>query len=202
MRVATRSSLASPLAVALLAASVVAGMARCASPGPIGRGWPVADTSSVLIVRHAQELYDFGRERPPVEIRDTAFRGPVTDDSMRVPRLSIATATRRPGVVQQPYEIIARIRSDIDYLPMGLHAGDNYIWRKAARTADAKSWVTAIVSERDSTGVYRLRRDPRLLEFTHGAASEPRLVRITVHSWAIAACLSDPVCTSGHCGYW
>jgi hypothetical protein len=160
------------------------------------------DTTNAGIVRQAGSLYDYGRERPPAAIKDSAFPGPVVEDPPGAPNMSIATATLKEGVTQPPHRILARIHSSGDYAPMGIRAGDNYIWRSSWDSTKAASWVTSIVPGDSAATRHTLQRDARLTEYTHGDAAEPRLVRITVHSLAIGVCLSDPVCTSGHCGYW
>ena len=160
------------------------------------------DTSNAVIVRQAGTLYDFGPERRPIAIRDSGFAGPVVSDTTAVPRMTIATASLKSGVVPPQERILARIHSSGDYAPMGIHAGDNYIARSSSDTTAAAQWVTKVVSANASAMAYQLRRDARSIEYTHGEPREPRLVRITVHSVAIAVCLSDPVCSSGHCGYW
>jgi len=40
------------------------------------------------------------------------------------------------------------------------------------------------------------------MEYSHGDPAEPRLVMKQVHSFALAACLEDRICPSGHCGYY
>jgi hypothetical protein len=161
----------------------------------------LSDTSSGSIVREAQKLYDYGLERPPIAVRDAAFKGPyVPDDSL--PRMWIATAKLK-GSTRPPHRIIARIRSERAYPPMGIDSGYNYIWRNSWDSTAAERWVTKIVAGNTRTKQHRLRRDPRRHEYTHGRSPlEPRLVRIKVHSVAIGACLDDPVCPSGHCGYY
>lgn len=85
---------------------------------------------------------------------------------------------------------------------MGLQAGDNYIWRSSRDTAAAGSWVTRIVSGDSASTSYILRRDPSRTEYTHGDPFEPRLVRFILRSEALGACLDDPSCATGHCGYY
>jgi hypothetical protein len=160
------------------------------------------DTSSAMLVRRARTLYEYGPERRPIAITDSAFAGPVVPDTTAVPRMTISTATLKPGVTPPPERILARIRSSGDFAPMGIHAGDNYIARSSSDSTSAAQSVTMVVSANLAASPYRLHRDARAIEYTHGDPREPRLVRITVHSFAIAACLSDPVCSSGHCGYW
>ena len=160
------------------------------------------DTTTAGILREARTTYEYGPERPPISIQDTAFPGTVVSDPGTVPRMTIATAKLKPGAQPPAYPVLARIRSSGDYPPMGIHAGDNFIWRSSSDTTMAANWATKLVAGRDSATSYSLHRDTRSIEYTHGDPKEPRLVRITVHSMAIGVCLSDPVCSSGHCGYW
>jgi hypothetical protein len=161
-----------------------------------------ADTSHAAIVAQAESLYVFGRERQPVTVSDRRFKGPyVADES--IPRMTIATAKLKSGITPPAHRIIARIRSARDYPKMGIDSGYNYVWRSSWDSAAAATWVTKVVPRDTSTAMHLLTRDPRNQEFTHGmSAMEPRLVRIQVHSAAIGACLDDPICPSGHCGYY
>ena len=153
------------------------------------------------IVREADSLYDFGTERATVMVDDPAFQGPVVDDG-RIPHMTIATAKLKVGTPQPAHRIIARIRSDAPYTKMGVQAGYNYVWRNSWSDADTASWLTQIVA-RDSATAHDLIRDSRRHEYTHGMSpKEPRLVILKVHSIALALCLDDPMCSTGHCGYY
>jgi len=101
------------------------------------------------------------------------------------------------------YRIIARIRSERAYAPMGIQAGENFIWRNSWDSTAAGSWQTKIIPGDVSAKQYALTRDPRRIEYTHGDPMEPRLVRILVASEGLGVCLDDPVCQPmGHCGYF
>jgi hypothetical protein len=116
--------------------------------------------------------------------------------------MTIATAKLKPNMPQPAHRIIARIRSDAPYASMGIQSGFNYVWRNSWSDADTTSWITRVIS-RDSLTALDLIRDPRRLEYTHGnSAKEPRLVILKVHSIALAVCLDDPMCPTGHCGYY
>jgi hypothetical protein len=161
-----------------------------------------ADTSDASAVRQAQTLYDYGKERPASQITDREFPGPVVDDSL-VPRVWVATATLKTGTQMPANRILARIRSARAYPPMGLVAGYNYVWRSSWDSTAASSWQTKIISGDTAATAHVLTRDPRNREYTHGVnAREPRIVRIRVHSMALGVCLDDPVCGTGHCGYY
>jgi hypothetical protein len=160
------------------------------------------DTSRASELRAAQELYDYGKERTPVTVNDREFKGPyVPDDS--VPRMWIASAKLKANVKQPATRIIARIRSERAYPPMGIVAGYNYVWRNSWEKRTASRWVTKILPDDKSVTEHQLLRDARKHEYTHGMSPiEPRLVRIKVHSMGIGLCLDDPVCPTGHCGYY
>lgn len=160
------------------------------------------DTSRASEIRAAQELYDYGKERTPLTVSDRKFEGPyVPDDS--IPRMWISSAKLKANVRQPASRIIARIRSERAYPPMGIVAGYNYVWRNSWDERTASRWVTKIIPSDKSVDEHQLMRDARRQEYTHGKSPiEPRLVRIQVHSMAIGLCLDDPICSSGHCGYY
>jgi len=161
-----------------------------------------SDTSTTDVLRDARTLYDFGPERPPLNAEDPDFKGPVVPND-GIPRMWISTATLKRGVAVPKTRILARIRSERAYPPMGIAAGYNYIWRNSRDTSLAKRWVTRIVPADSAMRRHELRRDDRLREYTHGDPAEPRLVILHVHSVALAACLEDPLCRpAGHCGYY
>lgn len=161
-----------------------------------------SDTTTTDVVRDAQTLYDFGPERPPLNAEDPYFKGPVVEND-GIPRMWISTATLKSEVAMPKTRILARIRSEQAYAPMGIAAGYNYVWRNSRDTSLARHWVTRIVPADSAMPRHVLRRDDRLREYTHGDPKEPRLVILHVHSVALAACLEDALCRpSGHCGYY
>jgi hypothetical protein len=160
------------------------------------------EMSTTGVLREAQLLYDYGPERPPVSVNDPDFKGPVVADG-RIPRMWISTAVLKKGVPVPRSRILARIRSERAYAPMGIAAGYNYIWRNSRDTSLAKRWVTQVVPVDSKVRRHDLRRDERLREYTHGDPAEPRLVILHVHSEALATCLEDLLCRpTGHCGYY
>lgn len=166
---------------------------------------PKREARSVLprasIAAEAESLYSYGPERPQTTIKDPEFPGPyVADDSL--PRMSIATATLKEGARRPAQRVIARIRSERAYPKAGIDKGYNYVVRSSWDAKEAKSWVTKIVSGSGRLDPYTLTRDKRLREYTHGNAREPRLVRVMVHSVGFGACFDDPICPTGHCGYY
>jgi hypothetical protein len=170
------------------------------TPEPPGPG-PRPDTARAVIVQQAVTLYDYGEERLPLGVSDPAFPGTHVDDGT-IPRMRIATARLKANTPQPSARIIARITSEGDYAPMGIRAGDNYVWRNTWRNADSASWVTRIVPRDPSGRTHDLVRDYRKHEYTHERAEEPRLVLLQVRSVGLGICLDDPVCGTGHCGYY
>jgi hypothetical protein len=160
-----------------------------------------ADTSRAAIIRQAEDSYQYGPERAPVATTDPAFPGQHVPDGS-IPRMTIATATLKPDVRRPSARIIARIRSAQPYAPLGIVAGDNYIWRSSWDTTKATTWVTQIIPGDRAAASHGLVRDPRRLEYSHGDPREPRLVLVTVSSVGLAFCFDDPVCGTGHCGYY
>lgn len=153
------------------------------------------------IIRNAESLYDYGEERQTITVDDTAFKGPIVDEG-GIPQMTIATATLKPNAQQPPQRLIARIRSQGAYPQVGIQPGYNYVWRNSWDSKAVATWVTRIIP-RDSAIAYDLIRDSRLHEFTKGMSpEEPRLVILKVHSIALALCLDDPMCPTGHCGYY
>jgi hypothetical protein len=153
------------------------------------------------ILLEAASEYDTFGERPPVAIDLPNFRGPHTPGNAEAaPNMTIATMRLKSGHTQPSHRLIARIKSEGDYPPFGIYAGMNFIWRNSWSNADTATWVTKIVPTKPSAPEHVLQRDS--VEYTHGAPAEPRLVKMTVASFAIAACLDDPRCGSGHCGLW
>ncbi len=161
----------------------------------------IQDVSDTQVRRDAVALYDFGPERQPISGDDPGFPGPVVPDG-QIPRMTIATATLKPNVPVPKDRIIARIRSERAYPPLGISAGDNYIWRNSRDVSRAKDWVTLVAGGNSAALRHVLRRDGRHRAYSHGDPAEPRLVLLHVHSVALGACLDDPMCSTGHCGYF
>lgn len=190
--------------VAVLA--LVAGVASSCRKEPAPSIIAVSDTlglapSQTALIVEAATHYDTGPKRGPLAIRDTAFPGPSTPGDS-APHMSIATMTLKTGHARPPYRLIARIMSDGDYPAMGIYRGMNFVWRSSWDTTAAATWVTKVVPMTPSATEHVLKRDPRLHEYTSGDPAEPRLVQVSKASYAFAACLDDPMCGSGHCGYW
>lgn len=166
----------------------------------------VSDTQGLspaqqALIVEADTDYEIGPERPPLAIRDTAFPGSSTEGDS-APQMTIATMTFKAGHTKPSHRLIARIKSDGDYPAMGIHAGVNFLWRNSWDTAAKATWVSKVIPLKAGATEYALHRDARLHEYTTGDPQQPRLVRVTKASFAFAACLDDPMCGSGHCGYW
>lgn len=159
--------------------------------------------ASAAIIAEGDSLYNYGPERPQVTVLDPDFPGPHVDDDS-LPHMFMATATLKDSTHKPSGRIIARIRSEHAYPQAGIDSGYNYVWRNTWRSdaATASSWQTLIISHDTTRKSYALTRDPRKKEYTHGAAREPRLVRVKVHSVGFGACFDDPSCPTGHCGYF
>jgi hypothetical protein len=164
--------------------------------------WPkvLPKMSNAAVLNDARSLYDYGPEREPFRDVDPDFRGPVVPDG-EIPRMWISTATLKPNVPVPETRIIARIRSEAAYAPMGIAAGDNYIWRNSRDTTVARRWVTSIVPADGMSARHDLQRDHRLIPYTHDGPEEPKLIILRVHSIALGVCVDDPLCRpTGHCG--
>jgi hypothetical protein len=194
--------------VAFVALAALTGVAcRDSIVQEVPQAFQMPDTTGMsaaqqAILAEAATEYDTFAERPPVAIDLPNFRGPHTPGNVdAAPNMTIATMRLKSGHPQPGHRLIARITSAGDYPPFGVYAGMNFIWRNSWNNADTATWVTKVVPTKPSAPPeHVLHRDS--VEYTHGAPTEPRLVKMTVASFAIAACLDDPRCGSGHCGLW
>jgi hypothetical protein len=207
MSVAERSSAwQARVALAAVAAVLAAG---CEKPKDVQQPpqvITVSDTQGLsaaqaALVVEAVTEYDIGPERTPLAIRDSLFPGAVTAGDA-APTMTIATLHLKSGHARPGHRLIARIKSNGDYADMGIHTGMNFIWRSSWDSTAAATWVTKVIPTKPAAPEYILHRDARLHEYTSGDPAEPRLVRVTKASFSFAACLEDPMCGSGHCGYW
>jgi hypothetical protein len=174
------------------------------NPSPVPVPPAPHPSTSEAIIAEAESLYTYARERPQLAVNDSGFPGPYVKDEDSLPRMWIAAATLKDTAHRPAGRIIARIRSERAYPMAGIDSGYNYVWRNTWRTdsATAASWEMKIVSHDTATKAHTLTRDFRKHEYTHGDAREPRLVRVKVHSVAFGACFDDPICPTGHCGYY
>ena len=165
--------------------------------------WEPNRTTAAL-VGDAESRYVYGPERPQLATRDSEFKGPYVQTEDSLPRMWISTALLKDSTHRPPERIIARIRSEGAYPRAGIDSGYNYVARSTWRrdSTAAATWTTIIVSHDITRKPYLLTRDTRNQEYTHGDPLEPRLVRVQVHSVGFGACFDDPMCSSGHCGYY
>ena len=170
----------------------------------IGCNNPEPTPSQLAIRPQAQNDYDFGPERPAIDMTDSTFPGSSVPDSA-APRMTASTMTLKTGHARSTRRLLARITSSRDYPPMGIYAGVNYVWRNTWDTTSvaAARWTNIITPDATGRPDKRLVRDARLDRFpiTLGL-HEPSVVRLRVNSYAFEVCLDDPVCPSGHCGYY
>jgi hypothetical protein len=116
---------------------------------------------------------------------------------------TIAKATRSTTPTPLTEEVLAVIESDRAYAELGILPDKNYVWRYRA-DPDSTKWEVWVIPERVPRNAKQLTRSAE--RFTDGDHREPRLVRAeksrgVASTIAFGACLEDPVCPSGHCGY-
>jgi hypothetical protein len=114
---------------------------------------------------------------------------------------AITIARAVPTVAPAPSGkvILALVHSDRSYKHLGIAEGDNYVWRDES-DPKPKKWVTFMVPAGAGSDPKQLKRGKK--KYSDGEHSEPRLVRaVTRLGVAFGACLDDPACGSGHCGY-
>ena len=173
--------------IALLAAST----ASCHRPLAL-------PTPTQLSVLGAADDYDVGPERPSTTEVDPDFPGPTV--STEPPDMTIAAMTLKPGRPRGPRRLLARITSPSDYEPMGLVKGQNLVWRNTWDST-ATGAVDVVTPMRPGRPDHVLTRDPRLNRYPPtDAPHRPRLIKLSVRSFAFVACLDDPMCPTGHCG--
>lgn len=141
--------------------------------------------------------YDFVNPSAPVDA-NTALPGqPVPDTD--APNMTIARAVAKMSPAPVGFVILAVVTSDKAYKPLGIEPGLNYIWRDET-DADAKKWETYMVPANVKSDPKKMKRENT--KYSEGEHTEPRLVRtLTRAQFSFGACLEDPACGSGHCGY-
>ncbi|HET9013174.1 MAG TPA: hypothetical protein VFN38_15215 [Gemmatimonadaceae bacterium] len=203
MRLIERSPSRLPHALLLSISTLLAGCALLEQPYREAAPVYITGTSEQqAIFFEALTDYNIDAEREPIAITLATFPKPSIPDTS-APHMTIATMRLKPGhMPPASHRLIARITSDGDYPAMGIYAGANFVWRNSWDSTAVATWVTRVVPTKPSMPAYVLTRDPGMHEFTSGDAHQPRLVRATIASVAFAACLDDPMCPTGHCGYW
>jgi hypothetical protein len=142
--------------------------------------------------------------RPPVAAKnpdDITHNG--VAQGLAPTRFTIAKAMRSTTPTPLTEEVLAVIDSDRAYPELGILPALNYVWRYRADT-DPTKWEVWLIPERAPRNAKQLTRSAE--RFTDGDHTEPRLVRAektraAVVAIAFGACLEDPACQSGHCGY-
>lgn len=162
--------------------------------------------------------YDFDAPMPPVPAvvpasavgnEGVAGTGPDT--------ITIAWAHLKPRLPPDPKsQIIALIHSSAAYKPLHIPAGDSYLWRDKFDPTDSKdhSWKLWIIPKDESDGdVKKWKRWKGEVEFSdvHVNPKQPHIIVVhkevsdgvhaLVDGIAFGACIDDPVCSAGHCGY-
>jgi hypothetical protein len=148
--------------------------------------------------------YTFPNPRAPVApIAD--LPNPDLPDTDAPTKLTIARAVpiTPPGPVDRV--LMAVVYSDKPYKRLGIEVGNNYIFRDSSEHDPKKFETYMVPADPGSSGdAKKLKRASE--KFSDGDHTEPRLVRtvtklMTGSMLAFGACLEDPGCGSGHCGY-
>jgi hypothetical protein len=164
-------------------------------------GRPTATASQASIFDAAKD-YDVGPERPAVEETDRAFTGPTAPDTAAPTSISIATMTLKPGRPRGPRQLLARITSNKAYSLMGITEGQNFVWRSTWDSSAVAS-VNTLTPGKAGAPDHVLTRDSRPNRYLPvGTPHQPRLLKLLVNSFAFVACLDDPGCGTGHCGFY
>ena len=148
-------------------------------------------------VMELAKSYDFVNPQGPVA-PSTALPDPGVPEA-DAPTMTIARAVPKVSPAPAGKVIMALVHSDKAYKQLGIEAGDNYIWRDST-DSDNKKWETYMVPASAGSDPKKMKRAAD--KFSDGDHTEPRLVRsMTKALLAFGACLEDPACGSGHCGY-
>lgn len=163
---------------------------------------PAHDFAAILASAKSSDYTYEDPARIAVSARDpTDITHPGVPEAS-APTMTIAKAIRASTPTPLTEEVLAKIVSDRAYPDLGLRPGDNYVWRYRADPV-AANWQVWVVSDNPSHMGKQLSRSAH--DFTDGNHTQPRIVRArrTTAAAVVAfgACLEDPVCPSGHCGY-
>ena len=160
-------------------------------------------TATQSAVLAAKDDYDEGPERPMETADDPNFPGQtVSDDD--APVMKIRTLTLKQGHSHGPKRLFARIHSDKNYPLMGIHAGQNIVWRDSwdSTAVASATWKNTVTPEEPGEPDHVLTRDSRLNQYPAVVAHQPRVIKLKVRSVAFVVCLEDPMCGTGHCGHY
>lgn len=165
---------------------------------------PVATASQSAVV-DALKNYDIGEERLPTVENDPAFQGPTAANAAAPTTITIATMTLKPSGARGSRRFLARITSNKDYPLLGIYEGQNFVWRNTwdSTVVSAPTWINTITPAALGKDDHVLTRDPRPSRYpVYGGAHEPSMYKLIVRSIALVVCLDDPMCSTGHCGYY
>jgi hypothetical protein len=164
-------------------------------------GRPTVTITQPLIVEAAKD-YDVGPERPAITETDRTFPGPTAPDTAAPTTITIATMTLKSGRPRGPRQLMARITSNKAYPLMGIVEGQNFVWRNTWDSTAVAS-VNTLTPARPGEPDHVLTRDSRSNRYPAvNPPHQPRLLKLLVNSFAFVACLDDPGCGTGHCGYY
>jgi hypothetical protein len=189
---------------ALLAAAALSLLACTKSGNPDAKSAARDKKPTQAEVIELAKSYTFPNPREPVApIAD--LPNPDLPESEVPTTFTIARAVpvTPPGPVGRV--LMALVYSNKPYKRLGIETGNNYIFRDSTER-DAKKFETYMVpADPGSSGdAKKLKRASE--KFSDGDHTEPRLVKsatkvMTGALFAFGACLEDPGCGSGHCGY-
>lgn len=163
---------------------------------------PPAHDFALILASAKSSDYTYETPRIPVDASNPSdISNPGVPESS-APTMTIAKATRANTPTPLTEEVLAKIVSDRAYPDLGVLPGDNYVWRYRA-DSDSTKWEVWVVPDNPSHRAEPLSRSAE--HFSDGDPTQPRIVRARRTAAgaviAFAACLQDPVCPSGHCGF-
>lgn len=143
--------------------------------------------------------YQFVDPQGPIDPVNPLPPGTGVKDSDAPTKITIARAVPTATPAPTGKVILALVNSDKEYKPLGIEEGDNYIYRDET-DPDSTKWETYMVPVKAGSNPKHMKRDKE--RYSEGDHTQPRLVRVLTKSLvAFGACLDDPACQSGHCGY-
>lgn len=145
--------------------------------------------------------YDFVNPTGPIPAANPLPDGTGVPANQAPTSLTIERAVPKVSPAPEGKVILARVHSDKAYQHLGIEEGDNYIWVDRHLPKLLKHWWrTYMVPAKAGSDAKRLKRSDD--EYSHGDPTEPRLVMMIVRGIeSFGACLDDPNCGSGHCGF-
>jgi len=177
-----------------------------ADSGNTSRTVPLHDFAKILASAKSTQEYSYetpARGVVAAKNPDDIKHNGVTQGNAPT-KLTIAKALRVSTPSPLVEEVLARIVSDRAYPELGILPGANYVWRYR-KNPDPTTWQVYIIPDKPAPLEKLLTRGDS--SFTDGDHTQPRIVRGEITKAALVgivfgACLDDPACTSGHCGYY